>query len=131
MDKFDRPTEIIFELAKNLASEMRVSYPAWREAFLRMQAGDGFFETKCSFVLPDSVQILDVLAHQAFISQAQHLGLELREKMPHPNGPVWLSLLRVSSDLTCDMQYEYSNPNRWRISKLGGGTGMPTGYAPA
>jgi len=131
MSKFDRPTEIIFELARAVASEMRASYPTWKEAFLRMQAGDGFFETKCSIVLPDSVQILDVLAHQSFVSQAQQLGSELREKLPRPNGPLWLSILRVSSNLTCDMQYEYSDPNRWRISKIGGGTGLPVGYIPA
>lgn len=55
MNNFDRSTELIVELVKAVVAEMRLSYPQWQEAYVRMQVGEGFSEIKCSFVLPSGV----------------------------------------------------------------------------
>jgi hypothetical protein len=131
MNNFDRPSELIVELAKAVVAEMRTSYPDWNEGFVRMQAADDSFEVKCSYVLPTGTQILNVLVHKAFIEKAQRIGAELRETLPRANGPFYVALLRVGADLDYSMQYEYSDLNRWNISKMNGGTGIPAGYSHA
>jgi hypothetical protein len=131
MNNFNRPSELIVELATAVVAEMRTSYPDWNEAFVRLQAEDGSFEVKCSYVLPTGVQILNVLAHKAFIENAHRIGAELREKLPRANGPFCVGLLRVGADLDYSMQYEYGDPDRWSISKIDGSSGIPAGYSPA
>jgi hypothetical protein len=131
MSDFDKPSELIIELAKAVVTEMSASFREWEEAFVRMQADDGFFEAKCSCVLSDGPQILDVLAHKSFISKVQELGLALRQALPSADERFYVALLRVGSDMSYEMQYEYKDHGRWRISKMNGGTGMPVGYAPA
>ena len=130
MTDFDRSTELIVELAKAVVIEMRETYPGWKEAFIRMQADVGFFQAKCSFVVPTGVQILNVMAHKAFMEQVKRIGAELRLTLEHQR-PFCVAILRIGADLNYGMQYEYSDPDRWSITKINGGTGMPTGYTRA
>jgi len=113
---FDRSSELIIELAKALVTEMRVAHSDWEEAFVRMQAGAGFFEVKCSYVLPTGPEILNVLDHKPFIARLQQIGSKLQDALPKSTVPFCVAILRVGADMNYEMQYEYTDERRWGIS---------------
>lgn len=129
--EFDRSSELIIELAKALVTEMRVANPDWQEAFVRMQAGAGYFEVKCSYVLPTGPKILNILDHKPFIARLQQIGIKLQDTLPQSTVPFCVAILRVGADMNYEMQYEYEDERRCGISKLNGGSGLPDGYTRA
>jgi hypothetical protein len=40
-----------------------------------------------------------------------------------------VALLIVDSTFNYEVKYEYEDSSRWAISKVGGGSGIPVGYA--
>ena len=131
MKDIDRATEVMFELARTVVTEMRSHHPTWQQAFVRLASGDGFFEVKCSYVLPEDVCMLDVLRHRPFVQKLKQLGLELRESSSNLGRHFRVALLRVGADLDCEVQYDFDDATRWSISKIAGGTGLPVGYKAA
>ena len=127
MKDIDEAMELSLSLVKAVVAEMRSSYPEWVRAFLRIQAEDDWIECKASYVLPDGVQILDVMKHEEFTNNCVELGTKLREVITSRK-KFCVFLLSVGADLDYEFHYEHENPNRWRITKMGGGSGLPEGF---
>ena len=129
MKNIDEASRLTVELAKSLIREMQGMGTPWKTAFLRVQFGDGVDTYKGSFVLSDGVQLFDVLKHKPFFASVREIAPQLREASANGDAQFCVALLIVDSNFGCEVKYEYAEPNRWAISKLGGGTGVPVGYA--
>jgi len=123
-DRFDASTPLVIDLAKSLINLMQQVDPAWEEAWLRVAIGDLVSESKGSYSKTGTVTILDVMAHKEFFHPTMQRGKELLLAMNRSSG---LFLVTVYSNFEYKIDFEYENFNRWKISKLGGGSGKPEG----
>ncbi|HEY5311544.1 MAG TPA: hypothetical protein VIK18_03460 [Pirellulales bacterium] len=121
----DDATPIVIELAKGFISLVREIRPDWRKAYLRFSGWSSVSETKASYVHPAGVEIIDVTKHKEFFHNASRRGRELLAALGKDEG---LFLLTADSNFDYEIEFEYAAKDRWRISKLAGGTGIPDGF---
>jgi hypothetical protein len=127
-DKVEHASELVIELAKALIEEL-LRCPEWQRGFLRFEASDSHTSANGSYVLPSGVFLLGVFEHKALFARANELFGQLRVATS-TNGKLFqVCLLSVNSDFDFDIQYEYHDPNKWKITKLGGASGIPAGVS--
>ena len=120
----DAATALIEQIAKDFIELVRHIDPTWRRAWLRCQVDVGFAEAKGSYANVSTVELIDVMAHKAFFHPVMPHARTLLVELGHTRG---VFLLTVDSDFDYNFDFEYEDLSRWRISKLGGGDGIPTG----
>jgi hypothetical protein len=129
MNDIEEATRLTVELAKTLIREMQALGTPWRKAFLRAEIGDGEETYKGSFVLDGGVHLMDVFEHKTFFAEVRELVPQLRDASATGDRRFCVVLLVVDSRFKYELEYEYTDAGRWAISKLGGGSGIPVGYA--
>ena len=120
----EEATPLVIDLTKCFISLIRDIDPEWRKGYLRICVGDGVAEAKASYVHHSGVEIVDVLKHKEFFHASPAKGRELLAALGKPGG---LFVLIVDSNFDYEIKFEYKNMNKWGISKLKGGTGLPEG----
>lgn len=115
-------------LAKALVKLVQEVEPDWRNAYMRVSLREGGVEAKASYVHASGAEIFDVLQHKDFFHSATREGRELMAALGKDRG---VFLLVVDSNLNYEFKFESANMDRWRISKLRGGTGVPEGLEQA
>jgi hypothetical protein len=70
------------------------------------------------------VEIVDVLNHKDCFHPIIKKGQELIAALGKTEG---VFLLIADSNFDYEIKFEYQDMNRWKISKLGGGSGVPIG----
>jgi hypothetical protein len=128
MKNIDEQTHLTAELAKSLIREMEAMGTRWNTAFLRAQFEDGVDTYNGSFVLDDGVHLFDVLKHKPFFAFVREIAPRLRAASANGDAQFRVALLVVDSGFDYEVKYDYADADRWAISKLNGGTGMPVGY---
>lgn len=131
MNNIDEASHLTMELAKALIREMEAMETPWKTAFLRASSEDGVDTYKGSFILHDGVRLFDVLKHKPFFACVREIIPRLREASANGDSQFRVALLIVDSKFNYEVKYEYVDPDRWAISKMDGGTGLPVGYADA
>lgn len=127
MNDIDEASRLTIELAKALIREMQAMQTPWKTAFLRASFEDGVDTYKGSVVLDDGVQLLDVFKHKLFFASVREIVPRLREASASGGTQFCVALLIVDSKFDYEVKYEYADPDRWGISKMHGGTGLPVG----
>jgi hypothetical protein len=120
----DKTTPLVAEMAKDFISLVRTIEPGWRKAYLRFSWRNSASEVKGSYVHAGGVDIINVIGHKDFFHPANKKGQDLLVALGKTEG---LFLLVVDSSFDYEIKFEYQDMNRWKISKLGGGTGVPEG----
>ncbi|MCO4857266.1 hypothetical protein MKD49_12325 [Herbaspirillum sp. WGmk3] len=116
-------TPVIIEVARAFVQLVQGSTSAWEKAYLRLQFEDGNTEAKGSYVSGNDVEIIEVIKNRAFFHPIARSGGEL---FSHLGKNAGVFLLTINDQFEYDFQFEYTDMNRWRISKLNDGTGIPT-----
>ena len=129
MNGIEEATRLTVELAKSLIREMQALGTPWQKAFLRAEVGDGEETYKGSFVLDGGVHLIDVFKHKAFFAEVRELVPQLRDASANGDRRFRVALLIVDSAFNYEVKYEYTDSGRWAISKVGGASGIPVGYA--
>ena len=120
----DAATAQIVQIAKDYIELVRHIDPTWRRAWLRCQVDVGFAEAKGSYANASTVELIDVIGHKAFFHPVSPHARTLLLELGHTRGVL---LLTVDRDFDYNIDFEYENLSRWRIGKLCGGDGIPTG----
>lgn len=120
----DEATPLVIEIAKGFVSLLRQTEPKWQKAYLRFVSDESGAEAKASFVHTDGVEIINVLNHKTFFHAVTTKGRELLAALGKDRG---LFLLVTDASLNYEIRFEYQDMDKWRISKLSGGTGLPEG----
>jgi hypothetical protein len=121
-----RATELIVELPKTLIRALE-GFPGWRRAFLRFDASDGHHGSAGSYVTEDGVFLFDTKKLKPLFKELNALGSELRSVM-QGKLQFCVFILSVNADSSYKIDFEFSNPDRWQITTMNGGTGIPEGY---
>lgn len=120
----DAATLFAVGLAKALVKLVKEVEPDWRDAYMRLSLREGVVEAKASYVHASGAELFDVLQHKDFFHSATREGRELMTALGKERG---VFLLIVDSTLNYEFKFEHINMDRWRISKMRGGTGVPEG----
>nr|EIT1518104.1 hypothetical protein [Acinetobacter baumannii] len=70
------------------------------------------------------VEIIDVLKYKDFFQPVNMNGQELLAALGKIKG---VFLLVIDANFDYEINFEYQDMNRWKISKLAGGTGVSEG----
>jgi hypothetical protein len=118
-------TEAVVEIARSFATLVKGIEPDFAKAYLRLRYDSRNAEAKASYVRNDgTAEIVDVLQHKAFFHAMARSGPDLLFRMGKAKG---IFVLLLASDFSYEIRFEYDNMERWSISKLSGGTGIPNG----
>lgn len=115
---------LVVEIAKKFITLMIDIEPQWKKAYLRFSYSNSVAETKASFVFETRIEIIDVLKHKHFFHSINVKGQELLAAFDKTKG---IFLLVIDSNFDYEINFDYHDINRWKISKLAGGTGVPEG----
>lgn len=127
----EESTRLVIELGKALISAMQEQVPGWQRAFIRFEGSDSHHGAKGSYVTGAGVFMLDVFKFKELFQRVNTLGPQLREELADGERRFCLFLLRANSDFDYNIDFEWHDPDRWKISKMGGATGIPIGLADA
>ena len=116
-------TPLVVDLAKSFISLIRGIEPGWSKGYLRFCSQGSVAESKASYVRQSGVEIIDVLKYKDFFQAISARGQELLAALEKSEG---LFLLIVESNFDYEIKFEYSDMGKWRITKMRGGTGIPT-----
>ncbi|MHC6186882.1 hypothetical protein ACYU0V_12180 [Acinetobacter sp. X9] len=120
----DDASSLVVEIAKKFITLMMGVEPQWEKAYLRFSCNNSVTELKASFVSETGVEIIDVLKYKDFFHPMNMQGQELLAALGKIKG---VFLLVIDANFDYEINFEYQDMNRWKISKLAGGTGVPEG----
>jgi hypothetical protein len=115
---------LVLDLAKSFIMLVHEIAPSWSKGYLRVYSKGSMAESKASYVDQSGVEIIDVLKHRQFFADACVKGQELLVTLGKSDG---LILLIVDSAFDYEIKFEYSQLDKWQISKMRGGNGIPAG----
>jgi hypothetical protein len=121
----EEATPLVIDIAKAFIALVREVEPTWEKAYLRFVAVDSTAEAKASYVHATGVEIINVLKHKGFFHSVTRKGQELLAALGKDHG---LFLLVADSTFNYEIKFEYQDLEKWRISKIAGGTGVPEGF---
>jgi hypothetical protein len=129
MKNIDESTRLTIELAKLLIETMRSMNKPWRRAFVRFKMTDednwgcsGSYETS------DGVELFSAMRNgKQLFDHVNEIGPLLRDATSNSGNKWCIFLLTVESNLTYEIQFEKSDVDRWKITKLDGAIGLPNG----
>jgi hypothetical protein len=120
----DDTTPIVIDIAKSFTKLMQGIEPKWNKAFLRFSGQDSVCEVKGSYLQGADVVMINALKHKNFFHPINDKGEELLISLGKKQG---VFLLILNPNLEYEIKFEYDDLNRWNISKLDGGLGVPEG----
>lgn len=121
-------TELVIALARHVIGQMQASFPGWDEVYVRFDAPSDFqFGVRASYSTSGGVELISTMRHRGFIDGIMRIGPQLRDALSNNGSKFCVGLLRANSRFAYRMDYEWSDPTRWNITKLGGASGFPEG----
>ena len=118
----EKQAAIVIELTHEFMATMRQIAPKYTKAFFRFSAEAGKHGSNGSYAIDANVALIDPFAHNKFFTSMNEKAMRLLSAMEKKNGII---LLAIDSAFNYDINFEYENFARWKISKVNGGTGIP------
>ena len=91
--------------------------------FFRFRLEPDVFGSNASFQSVSAVTLIDPFKHAQFFEDMNAMGRALLSSMNKTHG---LFLLEVGSQYAYNVDFEFEDLDRWKISKINGGTGYRT-----
>lgn len=124
----DQATTLISDLARHVVGYMRTTFPTWQEVYVRIDTPtDSQRGARVSYVDANGVTIIDVMEHRALIAGVIDIAPQLRESLANNGRKFCVGLFRANAELDYRVDFEWTDLNKWAITKLRGGTGLPVG----
>ncbi|MEX3842830.1 hypothetical protein [Paraburkholderia sp. BR10882] len=120
----DTTTPLVLDVAKSVVLLMRQIAPAWTTAYLRFSLRDHVSRIASSYATADAITIIEAGRNKGAFRVIGDQGRRLLESLGKDQGTF---LFVVDANLDYDIKFDYVDENRWEISKLNGGTGIPEG----
>lgn len=120
----DPKSALIIELAEELMEMVRKIAPAWQKAYFRYYSDEIKFGSNGSYVVDSQVLLIDPFAQNPFFRSMNEKSGQLLGMLDKKSAVL---LLEADSESNYDIKFEYENFNRWKITKIGGATGVPEG----
>jgi|TARA_R110002074_G_scaffold225162_1_gene396627 hypothetical protein len=125
--KTDKAAKVIVELAQEFISGIQRISPTWKQAYWRFESQECRFGSNASVVTHDEVLLVDPFREKALFEALNSLGRRLWELESARKKEFCVCLLRVENTFDYDIAFEREDPEKWRITKLDGNSGIPEG----
>jgi hypothetical protein len=120
----DAQAAAVVDLAKEFMELTHRVEPAWKKAYFRFSADESRRGSNASCVTDERVLLVDPFKYDAFFKSMNEKSVRLLKLMEKEWAVV---LLSIDSAFDYEIKFEYQNLDRWRITKINGGTGVPEG----
>lgn len=121
----EEQSAIVVALAQELVEHMGQIDPHWHRAFFRFALAPGEYGSTGSYIARTNVLMIDPFMHSGFFDSMNSKGAKLMSLLKKERG---VFLVAVRSDYSYKIVFDFSDLNRWKITKLHGATGIPEGY---
>lgn len=120
----DAQAVIVIELAKEFMELIRRVEPAWKKAYFRFSADGSRSGSNGSYESDGKMILIDPFKYDIFFKSMNEKSLRLLHILGKARAVV---LLSIDSAFDYEIKFEYENFDRWKITKINGGTGVPEG----
>jgi len=114
----------VLTLARQFLEYLRDNEPDFERAFYRFEAEPGRFGGNASVVSPSGIRLIGSIKNAEMLRDLGRTGRQLIMSLGQDTG-VFVLTVRANCDF--NIQYEWDDLTRWKITKLEGGTGLPEG----
>ncbi len=117
-------TESVVKLAKVFLAHLRQKAPDFERAFYRAVVEPQQHGARASYVVGEHVTLLDAVEERALFEEMRETSWELVGNLGKDRGVL---LLVVSKSFEYEIKFDWTDLERWHMTKLDGGTGIPAG----
>ena len=121
----EKESEVVIAMAKAFMDLMCRIDPEWQKGFFRFSLAPGRSGSVASYVARSNATIIDPFKNSQFFDAMNDNGSLLMSLL---NKEAGVFLVSISNDFTYKVDFDFSAPDRWRISKFNGGAGIPEGF---
>jgi hypothetical protein len=118
----EKASHLVVSLAKNFIDFLQSNNPGWAMAYFRFCFSKSHSDANASYVLSGAAFLISALKNPAFFNEMSSNGEDLIKSLSKEEG---VFLLTVDSSFNYEIKYEWLNFNRWKITKMDGGSGIP------
>ncbi len=126
MSDIQNASSTVIDLARDLIETVRGIDPSWTRAYYRLRVEPSQHGSNASFTAAGLTKLIDPFKNSAFFDRMNAVGTRLVASLNKEHAVV---LLTAGSDFSYQIFFEHENLDRWKISKLNGGTGAPEGLS--
>lgn len=123
---YESQSEVVVEMAKTLMTFIRDVSPSWKAVYYRFYSIEGETAANASYVDDSEATLIGAMRNREFYDKMRVLSDRLLKVLNKPRGVI---LLSAKSDFTYDVRFEFEDMEKWKITKMDGGSGIPEGYA--
>jgi hypothetical protein len=124
----DQATALVIDLAKHVVGYMQTALPTWQEVYVRIDTpSDSQRGARVSYVDAQGVTVIDVIEHRDLIAGILPIAHQLRDALANNGRKFRVCLFRANAKLDYHIDFEWSDANKWAMTKLRGATGLPIG----
>lgn len=118
----EKQAAIVIELAQEFMATIRQIAPTYTRAFFRFCSEGHKYGSNGSYAVDTHIALIDPFANNRFFANMNEKAIKLLSAMDKNHGVI---LLVIDSAFNYDVKFEYEDLERWKISKINGGTGVP------
>ncbi len=116
---------LVIAVAQQFVILLRKINRQWEKGYFRFRKDDSVVEANGSYCVGSDVELINSVKYSVYLVDLRNKGEELLQAMGSENG---VFVLVVTSSLDYEIKFEYENMDRWRITLLDNGTGLPKDF---
>ncbi|EGY00418.1 hypothetical protein AZA_70083 [Nitrospirillum viridazoti Y2] len=120
----DAASALVIDLAREFTAFLNSHSPGWVNGYYRFRAEKGRQGANASYTTASDVQLIGAVKAGAFYAAMNEMGAAL---LRTPGKGTGVFLLTVNAGAQYDIQFDWDDLDRWWITKLDGGKGLPAG----
>lgn len=123
----EKISAISIDYAKSAFKFLKAIGARWDKAFFRFSADESHNDCSASYVSNGAATLLSAIDHDAYFETMARYGEKLSALTESQHAGGFVCLLVVDSGFDYKIKFEFADSQKWKITKLDGGTGMPAG----
>ncbi|TWB22778.1 hypothetical protein FBZ89_103408 [Nitrospirillum amazonense] len=120
----DAASALVIDLAREFIAFLNSHSPGWIKGYYRFRAEEGRHGANASYTTASDVLLIGAVRASALYATMNEMAAALLRALERETG---VFLLTVDAGAQYDIQFDWDDLDRWRITKLDGGTGLPVG----
>ena len=122
----DKSAAIVIDLTKDFVGLIRQNEPNWKKGYFRFHMDEFGYGCNASYEAPSGVVLISTFKYKRLLEDMNEKSKNLLNALKKDKA---VFILTVDFNLKYNISFDYENLDRWKITKLNGGTGVPEGIA--
>jgi len=118
----DEASAVVVDLAKEFIELARSLDSSWTKGYYRFRAEQFRYGSNASYIGSSGVTLIGAMKNGSFYNSMNERGAKLLKILGKERG---VFLLSVDNNFDYDIKFEWSDLQRWEITKMNGRSGVP------